>query len=145
MPQVKSIAISSHKGTKKKFIERSLLISDFGFEFDAHSQPGTLRQVSILSEELFEEFKNEFPSLCYGDFGENLVISELETGKVKLADHIRIGSEVVLEVTQIGKECHSGCEIFMSVGRCIMPEFGIFCKVIKGGEVCVEDSCSYDK
>ncbi len=142
MPEVKSIAISSKKGTKKLPVESCLLIEDFGFENDAHAAKGSMRQVSILPFDKFEAFKNIKNDIGYGDFGENLVVSFDRTPNI--GECLQIGGAVV-EVTCIGKECHNGCSIKNEVGYCIMPEFGLFAKVIKGGEVRVADSCSYCK
>ncbi|MGD2246367.1 MAG: MOSC domain-containing protein [Candidatus Aminicenantes bacterium] len=107
------------------------LIENFGVEKDAHAGAWD-RQVSLLSSEAIESLKEEGLKLNPGAFGENIVTRGLDLTKVKKGSQFRIG-ESVLEVTQIGKECHTPCAIFEAAGRCIMPDMGIFAKVLKGG------------
>lgn len=133
------INISPKKGTVKTSIEEGILIEDFGLKDDAHAGKWH-RQVSLLAYESFSKFSDEIKiELKYGVFGENLLIGGIENlSKIKIGTIIQI-NESILEVTQIGKKCHHGCEIRDIVGRCIMPVEGIFTKVIKGGIIKVGD------
>ncbi len=133
------INISPKKGTVKTSIEEGILIEDFGLKDDAHAGKWH-RQVSLLAYESFSKFKDEIKiELKHGVFGENLLIGGIENlSKIKIGAIIQI-NESVLEVTQIGKTCHHGCEIRDIVGKCIMPVEGIFTKVLKGGIIKVGD------
>ena len=138
MGKVRAVCISEKKGTVKKNIECCEIITDYGLLGDAHA--GTVhRQVSILSYESFQSFSAEYGAVGYGAFGENLLIEGIDAQSVSVDTKIRCGS-AVLEVTQIGKECHSGCDISKRTGRCIMPKEGIFTRVLKGGPVQVGDN-----
>lgn len=132
--RVVSICISQYKGTKKKEVKSALIIADWGIEGDAHAGPWP-RQVSLLSAEAIESIRPLIPDLKPGDFAENIVTQGTDLDWVKIGDRIFIGDEIVLEVSQIGKECHSGCRIQELTGKCIIPEKGIFTRVIKGGMV----------
>ena len=116
---------------KKKISHECEVIEGFGLKNDAHGG-NWHRQVSLLSFEKIEDFKNRGEMLLTGSFGENIIVSGIDLRNLPVGTIIKI-NEVVLEVTQIGKECHSHCEIFHRVGECIMPKEGIFTKVIKGG------------
>ncbi len=136
--KVLSVCISSEKGTKKREVNSVRLIPDGGIEGDAHANSGP-RQVSLLSVEEINKMKRIIPDLMPGDFAENIITQGIELDKVKIGDRIIIGRGIVLEVSQIGKECHSGCEIQMLTGECIMPKKGVFTKVLKGGVVKKDD------
>lgn len=131
MGEIKAICISEKKGTQKSRIESAELIEDFGIEKDAHGGKWH-RQVSLLSYETIEAFKERGAEVLDGAFGENLVVSGIDLIHLPVGTLIRSG-EVLLEVTQIGKECHSHCEIYKKMGECIMPTNGIFTKVLHGG------------
>jgi MOSC domain-containing protein YiiM len=139
MAKVIAVNISEKKGTTKKSVEKALLIEDFGLQGDAHSGPGK-RQVSLLAAESVEKSKaqvkdpNRVKGICEGSFAENITTSGIELYTLPVGTVFKIG-EAELEVTQIGKECHSGCEISKIVGKCIMPTEGIFARVVKGGEI----------
>ena len=108
------------------------LIENFGLEGDAHG--GTWhRQVSLLSAEKIEEFRKKVP-VEYGAFGENLVAEGFDFGTLPVGSRFAVG-EAVLEMTQVGKECHSDCNIKQQTGECIMPREGVFARVLKGGRV----------
>ncbi|CEM61152.1 molybdenum cofactor biosynthesis protein MoaC [Treponema phagedenis] len=129
-----SINISPKRQTVKKEVTEANLIENFGIENDAHGG-NWHRQVSLLSYESFLQFKDTIKiPMEHGIFGENLLISGIDFSKIKIGDRIII-SNAELEVTQIGKDCHKGCEIKDIVGRCIMPEEGVFSKVIQGGAI----------
>lgn len=138
MGKVMAINISENKGTQKKNIHSTRLIEDFGIENDAHAG-NWHRQVSLLSYEKIEEFKAKGASIQDGSFGENLIISGYDLKTLPIGTQLRCG-EVLLEVTQIGKSCHSRCEIYKIMGDCIMPREGIFAKVLHGGVITEGDN-----
>ena len=133
MATIKAVCISEKKGTAKKNVGQAELIENFGLKDDAHAG-NWHRQVSLLSYEKIEEFKTLGVDVKDGDFGENLIVEGIDLAKLPIGTKITI-NEVLLEVTQIGKECHTGCAIAQAVGKCIMPTEGIFAKVLKGGIV----------
>lgn len=121
------------KGMQKSDIGEARLIEDQGMEGDAHLGFGH-RQVSLLNAEEAAKIKEKVPHLKAGDFAENLLIEGFDLSQLRIGDRLGVG-ETLLEVTQIGKECHSRCAIYEAAGDCIMPRLGIFCKVVKGGFV----------
>ncbi len=129
-----SVCISTEKGTKKREVNSAHINADWGIEGDAHAGHWH-RQVSLLSIEEINKMKEFIPDIKPGDFAENIVTEGIDLDKIGIGDRIIIGKDIVLEVTQIGKECHSGCEIQKLVGKCIMPEKGVFAKVLKGGVI----------
>ena len=139
MANVVAVNISEKKGTVKKTVEKAMLIEDFGLRGDAHGGPGK-RQVSLLAVESVEKSKaqakdqNRVKGICEGSFAENITTSGIELYTLPVGTKLKIG-DAELEITQIGKECHTGCEISKLVGKCIMPTEGIFAKVVKGGEI----------
>ncbi len=131
---VVSINISEKKGTPKKKIDRGKLIEDFGFEGDAHAGKWH-RQVSLLGVESIEKAKlGPTNGLCHGVFAENITTEGLELYTLPVGTRLQIG-ECLLEISQIGKECHEGCAVSKLVGKCVMPREGVFAIVLKGGEV----------
>ena len=134
MGTVLSINISEKKGTPKTKINPGVLIEDFGFEGDAHAGKWH-RQVSLLAKESIEKSKG-LPSdgLCHGVFAENITTEGIELFTIPVGTQLKIG-ECIIEISQIGKECHDGCAIKKLVGQCVMPREGIFARVIKGGKV----------
>ena len=131
MGKIMAVNISERKGTQKKNIHSATLIEDFGIEKDAHAGKWH-RQVSLLSYEKIEEFKAKGAPIDDGAFGENLIVSGYDLKMLPVGTRLRSG-DVLLEVTQIGKQCHSGCEIYKIMGDCIMPREGIFTRVLPGG------------
>jgi MOSC domain-containing protein YiiM len=126
-----AVCLSKKKGTVKEDVGEATLIEGMGLEGDAHA--GFMhRQVSLLALEDIEKMREKMPNLGPGSFAENITVKGLDTDSLSIGDRISVG-ETLLEVTQIGKECHSKCEIFKITGDCIMPKKGIFCAVIKGG------------
>ncbi len=131
---VKAINISKEKGTLKQPIAKGNFIEDHGLENDAHAGKWH-RQVSLLGEESIEIMqKLSDEHLCAGVFAENITTKGITLYEIPVGTKLKIG-ESIQEVTQIGKECHHGCEIFQKVGSCIMPTQGIFTKVLKTGVV----------
>ena len=131
MGKIMAVNISERKGTQKKNIHSATLIEDFGIEKDAHAGKWH-RQVSLLSYDRIEDFRARGAEVEDGAFGENLVVQGFDFSSLPVGTRFRCG-DVVLELTQIGKECHHGCAIFQKMGDCIMPREGVFTKVIHGG------------
>ena len=133
MGKVMAICISEKKGTQKRNVHEALFIEDFGLENDAHAGKWH-RQVSLLSYERIQDFKKKGAPVEDGAFGENLIVSGIDFKNLPVGTRFQSG-DVVLEMTQIGKECHSGCEIYKIMGDCIMPREGVFARVIRGGRI----------
>lgn len=132
--QVFAVSLSPKKGTRKRPVPSVRLRLGWGVVDDAHTGPGP-RQVSLLAMEDIETVKKFYPDIKPGDFAENITTRGIDLGRVSAGDLVRIGESVCLEVTQIGKDCHAGCEIQRLVGRCIMPAKGVFARVVQGGNV----------
>ena len=133
MGEVIAICISEKRGTQKKEIPEARIIADWGIEGDAHGGKWH-RQISLLAVEKIEEFRRKGADVDFGAFGENLIIEGFDLRRLAVGTRFRIG-EVILELTQIGKECHSHCEIYKKMGDCIMPREGVFTKVLHGGVI----------
>lgn len=133
MGKIMAVCISEKKGTQKENIHKANLIENFGIEKDAHAG-NWHRQVSLLNWEKVQDFNARGADVQDGAFGENLIIQGFELTTLPIGTHLQAG-ETLLEVTQIGKECHSHCEIYKKMGECIMPRNGIFTRVLKGGAV----------
>lgn len=137
MGKLIAICTSEKKGTQKQQVESAVLREDYGIEGDAHAG-NWHRQVSLLGLEKIEAFRERGAEVEFGAFGENLVIEGFDFRNLPVGTRFRIG-DVLLEMTQIGKECHTHCAIYHMVGDCIMPREGVFAKVLEGGEVKVGD------
>ncbi|WP_157153166.1 MOSC domain-containing protein [Brachyspira murdochii] len=138
-----SLNVSKNTGTVKTPVDKITLVEDKGVLNDAHFNKLTDRQVSILAIEDIEYTNNKMQStLKAGDFAENITTRGIELFTLPIGTKIYIG-DTILEVSKIGKECHKSCDIKNLVGDCIMPKRGIFARVIKGGEVNLEDTCYY--
>lgn len=133
MGKIIATCISTKKGTQKKNVHSVKLIEDWGIENDAHAGKWH-RQVSLLSNEKIEEFKARGAKVDQGAFGENLIVEGIDFKALPIGTRFKC-NDVILELTQIGKECHSGCEIYKIMGDCIMPREGVFAKVISGGNI----------
>jgi len=133
MGKILAICVSEKKGTQKRPVEAAILKEDWGIEGDAHAGKWH-RQVSLLSFEKIEEFRAKGAKVDFGDFGENLAVKGFDLRQLPVGSRFQIG-EAILELTQIGKECHSHCAIYHAVGDCIMPREGVFTQVIKGGAI----------
>lgn len=137
MAKLLGICISEKKGTQKHEVESARLIPNYGIENDAHAGKWH-RQVSLLNFEKIEEFRAKGVDVSFGAFGENLIIDEFDFRSLPVGTRFKIG-DVLLELTQIGKECHSHCAIYHAVGDCIMPREGVFTEVLIGGDIKVGD------
>ncbi|MCX7841455.1 MAG: MOSC domain-containing protein [Clostridia bacterium] len=134
MGKVIAINISEEKGVPKKTIEQGEFVEGFGLKGDAHGGSWH-RQVSLLGQESIDKIKAlGVEGLCWGKFAENITTEGIELYSLPVGTRLDING-VIMEVTQIGKECHKGCAIYHQVGDCVMPREGIFAKVIKGGIV----------
>lgn len=130
---IKGICISEKRGTAKQEIEEAVFVKDWGIEKDAHAGHWH-RQVSLLSYEKIEEFRKKGAQIGLGAFGENLIVEGYDFRNLPVGTRFQCG-DVILEMTQIGKECHSHCEIYKRMGECIMPREGVFAVVIQGGKI----------
>lgn len=137
MGKVIAVCTSPAKGTQKTNVGEAEFIEDFGIKGDAHAGKWH-RQVSLLSYDKIEEFRKRGAEVVDGAFGENLVVEGIDFKTLPIGTRFCC-NDVILELTQIGKECHHGCEIFKKMGDCIMPREGVFTKVIRGGYICVGD------
>lgn len=133
MGKVLAICTSEKKGTAKVEIKEALFLENHGISGDAHAG-NWHRQVSLLAFEKIEEFRKKGINVKLGAFGENLVIEGIELSKLPVGTTLLSGN-IIMEVTQIGKECHDRCHIYHTVGDCIMPREGVFARVIKGGRM----------
>jgi len=141
MFELVSINISSRKGTLKKPVKSARLIPGHGMEGDAHAGNWP-RQVSLLAEEDIDTMRGKGFELRCGDFAENLTTRGVDLAALPIGSILIIGN-AELEVTQIGKQCHGGCEVLRRTGDCVMPRRGIFARVIKGGDIRCDDRCYY--
>jgi len=131
--KVVAVCRAPAKGMQKTDVGEALLVEEKGMEGDAHFG-FQHRQVSLLNAEEAAKIRDKVPGLKPGDFAENLLVEGFDLSQLKLEDRVLVG-EALLEVTQIGKECHSRCAIYEAAGDCIMPRLGIFCRVVRGGSV----------
>ncbi|MDY2735319.1 MOSC domain-containing protein [Intestinibacter sp.] len=133
MGKIIAVCTSEKKGVQKKAVDEITLVPDYGIEGDAHAGKWH-RQVSLLSYERVQEFNALGAGVDHGAFGENLIVEGYDLKTIPVGTIFECNG-VVLEITQIGKECHSHCAIHKKMGTCIMPTNGIFAKVIKGGTI----------
>ena len=134
---IKAVCISEKKGEQKHPVEEVELLPNHGIVGDAHAG-NWHRQVSLLSLQKIEEFRARGVAVEFGALGENLIVDEYDFRNLPVGTKFRC-NDVLLEMTQIGKECHSHCEIYKVVGDCIMPREGVFAKVLQGGTIKVGD------
>ena len=133
--RVIAVCRSDKKGTRKEVVGEGLLKEDYGLVGDAHADCCTHRQVSLLARESIDKMRNLGFDVGPGDFAENLTTEGIDIASLPIGTRLSIGKGVTLEITQIGKECHTGCAIFRQIGKCVMPKEGVFAKVIRGGIV----------
>ena len=131
--KVIAVCISERKGTQKTQVPSIKLVPEWGIEGDAHAGKWH-RQVSLLAREKIEAFREKGADVDFGAFGENIIVEGFDLRALPVGTRFRIG-DALLELTQIGKECHSHCAIYHQVGDCIMPREGVFTIVLEGGEV----------
>jgi len=136
--RILAVCQSREKGTVKKDIGSGVLIENYGLENDAHAGKWH-RQISLLGIESINKMKSNGFKIKFGDFAENLTTENIILPELPLGTKLAVGESVLLEVTQIGKECHHDCEIRKKIGDCVMPREGIFARVLKGGKVNTEN------
>ena len=132
--RIKAISISKDRGTQKYNVPAAELKAGFGIEGDAHAG-NWHRQVSLLAEESIAKMRAKGASVKEGDFAENITTEGIDLQSLTIGSKLRVGPDAELEITQFGKECHSGCVIFQQIGDCVMPREGVFAKVTKQGRI----------
>ena len=138
MGKIFAICTSEQKGTQKHNVPSACLVEEWGIQGDAHAGKWH-RQVSLLSKEKIDAFRSRGAQVQDGAFGENIIVEVFDLSKLPVGTRFQRG-DVLLERTQIGKQCHAHCEIYKVMGDCIMPREGVFCRVLKGGTVKPGDS-----
>lgn len=137
MGKIVAVCVSERRGEKKQNVGSARLLTDWGIEGDAHAGHWH-RQVSLLQAEKVYAFREKGARVEFGDFGENITAEGIDFAALPVGTRFQCG-EAVLELTQIGKECHSHCQIFQTMGECIMPREGVFARVLHGGLISVGD------
>ena len=139
MAYVEAVCTSHKKGIVKREQKEVVLKENFGIEGDAHAGDWH-RQVSLLAGESIDTVKETLPTLKNGAFAENIITRGIDLTQLSVGDRLQIGDTIILEITQIGKECHnSGCAIKKATGDCIMPKEGLFAVVVAGGTISSAD------
>jgi molybdenum cofactor synthesis domain-containing protein len=138
--RITAICISKEKGEAKRPVGRAMFLAGHGIEGDAHAGSWH-RQVSLLSADAVDqEVRPKMPEIQPGDFAENVLVAGLDLDALGLGSRLRLGDEVELVITQIGKVCHSHCAIFETLGDCLMPRRGLFARVARGGAAAAGDA-----
>jgi MOSC domain-containing protein YiiM len=137
--RIVAVSVSLKKGVKKTNILLGSLIKNYGLEKDAHAGDWH-RQVSLLAIESISKIREKGLEVSPGDFAENITTEGIKLWELPVGTRMKLGEEALVEVTQIGKECHDRCAIYHQVGDCVMPREGIFVKVLKGGNIRPEDT-----
>lgn len=138
MGRVMAVCMSEKKGTKKRNVFQGEFQVNHGLVGDAHAG-NWHRQVSLLSFDKVEAFRAKGAEVTHGDFGENLVVAGIDFKTLPVGTRLKC-NDVEMEVTQIGKECHAHCEIYKTMGDCIMPREGVFVKILHEGTIAVDDA-----
>jgi MOSC domain-containing protein YiiM len=129
-----SIAISKKKGARKTPVHQAVILKDHGLDGDAHAGPWH-RQVSLLAAESIERARLQGLDVTFGDFAENVATTGFEWPNIPIGTKVQLGDTALVEITQIGKECHNKCAIYYAAGDCIMPREGVFARVLQGGTI----------
>jgi len=136
MAKIIAVCLSEKKGISKKAVEEIILKENHGVVGDAHADGTTHRQVSLLAMESIDKMRSKgFDFLKPGDFAENITTEDIGLAALPVGARLKAGKDVLLEITQIGKECHAACAIRQQVGDCVMPREGVFAKVVQGGKI----------
>ncbi len=133
--KVVSINTSDKKGMRKKPVNSVIIKENFGIEGDAHASEKWHRQISLLALESIKKMQSMGLDVTSGDFAENITTEGINLPVLPIGTKMSIGENVEVEVSQIGKICHTRCAIYTQAGDCVMPKEGIFVKVLKGGTV----------
>lgn len=137
--KIEAICVSEAKGERKTPVDTAAFVENRGIDGDAHAGDWH-RQVSLLAAEDIDTLRAKgLPDLKPGDFAENIVVSGLDLAALGLGSTLKLGSEVELSITQLGKVCHTRCAIYYQTGDCVMPRRGIFARVVSGGSLCPGD------
>ena len=142
MSKVIAVCLSEETGTRKEVVGEVTLREEFGVIGDAHASASWHRQVSLLAIESIDKMRKMGYEVNPGDFAENLTTEGIELFTLPVGTKLSVGDQATLEITQIGKDCHTGCAIFKQIGKCVMPKEGIFARVIRGGAVRASDEIS---
>ena len=138
-----AVCVSGRRGVAKSPVDSAVFLKDWGIEGDAHAGHWH-RQVSLLGADKIRAFNRQGAGVNPGDFGENLVVEGIGLSQLPVGALLRCG-EVVLEITQIGKDCHSHCQIYQRMGECIMPREGVFARVLSPGVIRVGDQMEVER
>jgi MOSC domain-containing protein YiiM len=138
-----SVNVSEKTGVKKCNVGNCLAVVGHGLEGDAHAGEWH-RQISLLAVESIDKMRLKGLDVWPGDFAENLTTQGIELVSLPVGTRLDVGDAVILEVTQIGKECHKPCAIYYEAGGCVMPKEGIFTRVIEGGDIAVGDDVTME-
>jgi len=138
--RIVAVCISDKKGIRKAPCPSGMFLENYGMASDAHAERGIKRQVSLLTIDSIGKMKAMGLSVGPGDFAENLTVEGLELHTLAPGTRLAVGGGVIMEISQIGKACHTGCAIFKEVGKCIMPKEGVFATVVQGGEIRTGDA-----
>jgi len=133
--KIVSLNISEKKGVRKKPVKEVSLKTEFGIEGDAHASSAWHRQVSLLALESIKKMQDKGLDVKPGDFAENITTEGIDLVSLPVGTRLTIGESIKVEVSQIGKECHTRCSIYYQAGDCVMPKEGIFVRVLSGGVV----------
>ena len=142
--RIVSLNVSDRKGVRKKPVAEVVLKPEYGIEGDAHASSEWHRQVSLLATESIRKMQEMGLDVKPGDFAENITTEGIDLVSLPIGRRITVGEDIVLEVSQIGKECHTRCAIYYQAGDCVMPKEGIFVRVIVGGIVRPGDTITVD-
>jgi MOSC domain-containing protein YiiM len=134
MAKIIAVSISDKKGVSKQNVKKGELKENIGLVGDAHAD-GSHRQVSLLDQSSIDKMRKMGIDVKPGDFAENLTTDGVKLHLLPVGTMLSIDDDIILEITQIGKECHAGCAIQKQVGKCIMPQEGVFARVLHGGTV----------
>ncbi len=145
MAKIIAVCKSKKKGTKKETVKEGYLNQNHGLVGDAHADCCSHRQVSLMAIESINKMRSLGFDVGPGDFAENLTTKGIDLALLPVGTKVTIGKEAILEISQIGKECHTGCAIYRQIGKCIMPKEGVFARVIRGGLVKAGDQIRIGK
>jgi MOSC domain-containing protein YiiM len=141
--KIVSIATSKKKGTRKASVAEAYLKKEHGLDGDAHAGKWH-RQVSFLASEEIDKARQSGLDVTFGDFAENIATTGIDWKNIPVGTRVRLGSDALVEITQIGKECHNRCAIYYKAGDCIMPREGVFARVLKEGKIRCGDQISIE-
>ena len=141
--KIVSIATSKKKGTRKASVAEAYLKKEHGLDGDAHAGKWH-RQVSFLASEEIDKARQSGLDVTFGDFAENIATTGIDWKNIPVGTRVRLGSDALVEITQIGKECHNRCAIYYKAGDCIMPREGVFARVLMEGKIRCGDQISIE-